>query len=109
LAVPTRMPLRELVALAPTGVVTSVLVGIAHGAFLGLAVVYATRSGLSKSEIGLFVAMPTLGSLLLQVPISSASDEADRRIVGALTAAAAAGAGLVLLLSGPDTWLGFAA
>ena len=109
LAVPTRMPLRELVTLAPTGVVTSVLVGIAHGAFLGLAVVYATRSGLSKSEIGLFVAMPTLGSLLLQVPISSASDEADRRIVGALTAAAATGAGIVLLLSGPDTWLGFAA
>lgn len=109
LAVPTRMPLRELIAVVPTGVVTSVLVGIAHGAFLGLAAVYATRSGLSQSKIGVFVAMPTLGSLLLQVPISSASDETDRRIVGALTATAASGAGLVLLLAGPEAWLGFAA
>lgn len=109
LAVPARMPLRELVALVPTGVVTSVLVGMAHGAFIGLAAVYATRSGLDKTEIGLFVAMPTLGSLLLQVPISSASDEADRRIVGALTATAAAGAALVLLAVGPHQWLGFAA
>lgn len=109
LAVPIRMPLRELVALVPTGVVTSVLVGIAHGAFLGLAAVYATRSGLDRSEIGIFVAMPTLGSLLLQVPISSASDETDRRIVGALTASAAAVAGIVLLVAGPGDWLGFAA
>jgi MFS family permease len=109
LTVPARMPLRELVALVPTGVVTSVLVGMAHGAFIGLAAVYATRSGLGKSEIGVFVAMPTLGSLLLQVPISSASDEIDRRLVGALTATAAAGAATVLLVAGPDTWLGFAA
>lgn len=109
LAVPTKMPLRELWGIVPTGVVTSVLVGIAHGAFIGLAAVYATRSGLDKSAIGLFVAMPTLGSLLLQVPISSASDEADRRIVGALTATAAAGAAFLLLVAGPDAWLGFVA
>lgn len=109
LTVPTKMPLRELVSIAPTGVVTSVLVGAAHGAFIGLAAVYATRSGLGKAEIGVFVAMPTLGSLLLQVPISSASDEVDRRIVGALTATAAAGAAVVLLVTGPDIWLGFAA
>lgn len=109
LAVPARMPLRELMALVPTGVVTSVLVGIAHGGFIGLAAVYATRSGLSKTDIGLFVAMPTAGSLLLQVPISSASDAIDRRVVGAVTATAAAGAGLVLLVAGPDAWTGFAA
>lgn len=109
LTVPARMPLRELLALVPTGVVTSVLVGIAHGAFIGLAAVYATRAGLGKSEVGLFVAMPTLGSLLLQVPISSASDTVDRRIVGALSATAASGAGVVLLVAGPDIWVGFAA
>lgn len=109
LAAPAKMPLRELLSIVPTGVVTSVLVGIAHGAFLGLATVYATRSGLDKAQIGLFVAMPTLGSLFLQVPISSASDEFDRRIVGALTATAAAGAATVLLVVGPDAWLGFAA
>lgn len=109
LAVPTKMPIRELVSIVPTGVVTSVLVGITHGAFIGLAAVYATRSGLDKAQIGLFVAMPTLGSLLLQVPISSASDQTDRRIIGAITATAAAGAAMVLLVVGPNTWLGLAA
>lgn len=109
LTVPSRMSLRELISLVPTGVVTSVLVGIAHGAFLGLGAVYATRAGLSRTEIGVFVAMPTLGSLLLQVPVSSASDGTDRRVVGALAATAAAGAAVVLLLAGPDHWLGFVA
>lgn len=109
LGVATRMRLRELVTLVPTGVVTSVLVGIAHGGFIGLAAVYATRSGLGTREVGLFTAMPTVGSLLLQVPIASASDAVDRRIVGAVTAAVAAGAGLCLLVTGPDTWLGFVA
>lgn len=109
LSAPTRMPMRELFSIVPTGVVTSVLVGVAHGAFLGLAAVYATRAGLDKAQIGLFVAMPTLGSLLLQLPISSASDGVDRRIVGALTATAAAGAATVLLWAGADAWVGFAA
>jgi MFS family permease len=107
-AAPKRMPLRELMAIVPTGVITSVLVGLAHGAFLGLGAVYATRSGLGQAEIGLFVAMPTAGSLLLQVPISAASDDIDRRAVGALAAFTAAGAGVLLLASGPDGWLGYA-
>jgi MFS family permease len=108
-ATPARMSLRELIAIVPTGVVTSTLVGLAHGAFLGLGAVYATRSGLSRTEIGLFVAMPTLGSLLLQIPISSAADDIDRRAVGALAAFTAAGGAVVLLLAGPHGWIGFAA
>jgi len=96
---PERMTLRELFSIVPTGVVTSVLVGVAHGSFLGLVAVYATRGGLSQSEIGLFVALPTMGSLLLQVPISAASDDIDRRAVGALAAFVAAAAGTLLVLS----------
>lgn len=109
LATPARMPLRELFALVPTGVVTSVLVGVAHGAFIGLSAVYATRSGLDRTAIGVFVAMPTLGSLLLQVPISTFSDRIDRRVVGAGTATAAACIATVLLVAGPDHWLGLVA
>lgn len=109
LAVPTRMPLRELFALVPTGVVTSVLVGVTHGSFIGLAAVYATRSGLDRTAIGVFVAMPTLGSLLLQLPISTLSDRIDRRIVGAGTAAAASAVAFLLLAAGPDHWLGLVA
>lgn len=99
----THMTLRELFEIVPTGVITSVLVGVAHGSFLGLAAVFATRGGLSGGEIGLFVALPTLGSLLLQVPISAASDDIDRRAVGALAAFTAAAAGLLLLVSDVGT------
>lgn len=105
---PVHMSLRELWALVPTGAVTSVMVGVAHGSFLGLGAVYATRSGLSTTEISLFVAMPTLGSLLLSVPISSFSDQRDRRVVGAVVALLAAGAAVGILQLGPDRWAGMA-
>lgn len=103
------MSMRELVRLVPTGVVTSLLVGIAHGSFIGLSAVYAVRSGLSNAEVGVFVAMPTLGGLVLQVPISSWSDRVDRRIVGAFTASAAVGAGALLLAGGADSRIGLLA
>ena len=95
----SRMTLRELYSIVPTGVITSFLVGVAHGSFLGLAAVYATRGGLSDSRIGLFVALPTLGSLLFQLPISAASDDIDRRAVGALAAFTAAAAAVMLVLA----------
>ena len=98
-AEPARMTMRELFAIVPTGVITSVLVGVAHGSFLGLAAVYATRGGLSGFGIGVFVALPTLGSLLFQVPIASASDDIDRRAVGALAAFTAAGAAVLLVVT----------
>lgn len=107
LAVPESMSLRELWSSVPTGLVTSVLVGVTHGSFLGLGAVYAARSGLSSGEIGVFVAMPTLGSLLLSVPISSASDGMDRRIVGFVIAALATTAALGVDTFGPDHWGGY--
>ncbi len=107
IAAPESMSLRELWATVPTGLVTSVLVGVTHGSFLGLGAVYAARSGLSSGEIGVFVAMPTLGSLLLSLPISSASDGMDRRIVGFVIAALATAAALGVETFGPDHWGGY--
>ncbi len=98
-AEPDRMSLRELFSIVPTGVITSILVGVAHGSFLGLAALYAIRGGLSDARTGLFVALPTLGSLLFQIPISAASDDIDRRAVGALAAFTAAAAAVLLVLS----------
>ncbi len=97
-----KISLRELAKVVPTGVGSCFLVGIAHGALTGMAAVYATRSGLSPGRIGLFVAAPSVGGVLLQWPISAASDDLDRRAVGAL---AAVGAMLTsaLLLLGPAT------
>ncbi|MEQ9162914.1 MAG: MFS transporter, partial [Ilumatobacter fluminis] len=104
-----KMTLRELFALVPTGVVTSLLVGIAHGAFIGLGAVYGARVGLSAAEVGNFVTRPTLGSLLLQIPIAGASDRIDRRAVGAASASVAAAGALGLLVFGADNPAGLAA
>lgn len=105
---PEHMTLRQLLGLAPTGMITCLLVGVTHGAFLGLGAVYATRIGLSLTEIGLFVSIPTLGVLVMTVPISAASDDIDRRAVGALTALTAAAAAAGLFVVDADTWQGLA-
>jgi hypothetical protein len=78
--------LRELARVVPTGVGTILLVGLAHGGMLGMAVIYATREGLSVGRIGVLVAAVQLGGMALTWPISSASDDLDRRIIGLLIA-----------------------
>jgi MFS family permease len=91
--------LRDLARIVPTGVGTSLLVGVAHGAMLGMAAVYASSAGLSPGQVAVFVFMPMLGGVVLQWPISAASDDVDRR---AVTIAAACGSmvavGLLLLV-----------
>ena len=109
MAAPIHMSMRELFAIVPTGVVTSLLVGIAHGSFLGLAAVYATRGGLPTGEIAVFVALPTVGGLLFQLPISAASDDIDRRAVGALAAFTAAAGGVLLVVTDVGSWASMAA
>jgi MFS family permease len=103
---PERMTLRELFHHAPTGMLTCLMVGLTHGAFLGLGAVYATKLGLTLSEIGLFVSIPTIGVILMSVPISAASDDIDRRAVGALAALTAAAAAVGMFFFAPDTWQG---
>lgn len=88
--------LRELSNIVPTGVYSCFLVGIAHGAIAGMAAIYATRVGLGL--VGLFVALPSIGSVFFQWPIATTSDEIDRRAVGVVASlASAAFAGLMLL------------
>lgn len=94
-----RLPLKTLFANAPTGVVTAFATGAVMGAITAFAPVFASRSGITATRIGLFTAMPALGSLLLQVPIAALSDRHDRRRVGVVTAAAASGASALLLVS----------
>ena len=69
------------------------------GAITAFAPIFAARSGIAATRIGLFTAMPALGSLLLQVPIAALSDRYDRRRVGVVTAAFASGASALLLVS----------
>ena len=94
--------LRDLATLVPTGVVSCLLVGMAHGALTGMAAIYATRVGLSPGQVGLFVAAPNIGGMLLHWPVSAASDDIDRRAVGLAASLGAVGAAVLLLL-GPST------
>jgi len=103
-----RMTLRQLVEQAPTGVGAYLLVGVTHGAMNGMVAIYATRIGMTPGEVGVFAAIPALGGMLLQYPVSSASDDLDRRAVGVAAATLAAGVSLLLAL-GPQTgWTAFA-
>lgn len=104
-----RFPLRELARTVPTGAGTVLLVGVTHGALVGMAVVYATRAGLSPAASGRFAAATAVGGVLAQWPVSTASDEIDRRFVGGVVALGSIGAGVWLLVSGPQGWQGLAA
>ena len=91
------LSLRELAKIVPTGAGTILLVGLAHGGVLGMAVIHATREGLSIGRIGVLVAVLQLGGMALTWPISSASDDIDRRIIGLLCCLAVMGLGAVML------------
>jgi MFS family permease len=100
----THITLRELARIVPTGAGTILLVGLAHGGMLGMAVIYATREGLSVGRVGILIAAIQLGGMALTWPISSASDDIDRRIIGLLSTLAVIVLGLVMLTQSPSSW-----
>ena len=101
----THITMRELAKIVPTGAGTILLVGLAHGGMLGMAVIYATREGLSVGRVGILIAAINLGGMALTWPISSASDDLDRRIIGVLSSLAVIVLGLVMLTQTPSSWL----
>ena len=100
----THITMRELAKIVPTGAGTILLVGLAHGGMLGMAVIYATREGLSVGRVGILIAAINLGGMALTWPISSASDDLDRRIIGVLSTLAVIVLGLVMLTQTPSSW-----
>ncbi len=101
----THITMRELAKIVPTGAGTILLVGLAHGGMLGMAVIYATREGLSVGRVGILIAAINLGGMALTWPISSASDDIDRRIIGVLSTLAVIILGLVMLTQTPTSWV----
>ena len=89
--------LRELARIVPTGAGTILLVGLAHGGMLGMAVIHATREGLSVGRVGILIAALQLGGMAFTWPISSASDDIDRRIIGLLCCIGVIALGAVML------------
>jgi MFS family permease len=92
-----RLRMRELARVAPTGLVGMVFTGASHGILFGLSAVYATRAGFSARETALFLALPSIGALVLQWPIGWASDRLPRR--GVIFVVAALGASMCALLA----------
>jgi preprotein translocase YajC subunit len=97
--------MRELARIVPTGLLSCLLIGIAHGVLGGLPAVYATRAGYPVALIGLFAAAPGIGGMLLQWPISAASDDLDRRAVGLAASVGALALALVLVLTPEGHWM----
>ena len=89
--------LRDLAKIVPTGFGAILLVGLAHGGILGMAVIHATREGLSVGRVGILIAALQIGGMTLTWPISSASDDIDRRIIGLLCCLAVMLLGAVML------------
>jgi MFS family permease len=71
----------QLYRAAPVGLVASLMIGAANGAFLSLGSLSAVGNGLNVSDVALFMSAATLAGALTQWPIGRLSDRVDRRMV----------------------------
>lgn len=94
-----RMSMRDLARTVPTGAGANLLIGLAHGGLMGMTAIYATREGLSVGRTGVLLAAIQLGGMLMTFPVSAASDDIDRRVIGVVCASVVIGASALLLLS----------
>ncbi len=101
---PEPMPFRQLLRDVPTGVVAMFSVGMGVGVLMGLGPLYATRSGLSASQISLFLSAPVLGSLFFQFPFGIISDRIPRRGLMAFMFMVASVVAFLLGKTAPDSW-----
>ena len=89
------MSLKELFQNSPLGVVGMFMLGGGFSAQFGMSAVFATRAGLSLSELSLFIAAFYVGATVFQYPLGWMSDRMDRRVLIMFVAAiGAAGATL---------------
>ncbi len=90
---------RQLFRAAPVGLVASLVVGIANGAFWGLGPISAAGSGMDVRDVALFMSAATLAGAVAQWPIGRLSDRVDRRLVLMTLLTGAALTGVLLWLT----------
>ncbi|MDA5555654.1 MFS transporter [Shimia sp. MMG029] len=73
------MSLKELFQNSPLGVVGMFLLGGVFSAQFGMSAVFATRAGLSLTELSVFIAAFYVGATIFQYPLGWMSDRMDRR------------------------------
>ena len=94
------LSLKLLWAAAPVACVGAVLVGLAMGAFWGLAAIYAARMGMNTGQIATFMSLVIVGGAVFQWPIGMISDRIDRRLALALVSGLAAFGGVLMVVLG---------
>lgn len=86
---------------SPAGLVGSLMVGVANGAFWGLGAVAAVGFGLDARGAAVFMTVAVLAGAVTQVPVGRLSDRMDRRLVLAALLVVAIATGLALFLAAP--------
>lgn len=94
-----RIRLGKLYRTSPLGLAGCLAVGLANGAFWGLAPIFVQGAGHSVTTVAHFMSLTVLGGAAFQWPIGYASDRFDRRKVLIVTAfvAVIVGASLAFL------------
>ncbi len=88
----------QLYKAAPVGLVASLMVGVANGAFWGLGPISAAGSGMATGSVALFMSAATLAGALVQWPVGRLSDRLDRRLVLMVLLIGAAATGVAIWL-----------
>ena len=99
----TKTDIPELFRMSPSGTVGCFAVGLANGAFWGLAPVYASAVGNAVSMAAWFMAAAIIGGAILQWPLGLLSDALGRRKVLVAVCVLGSAAGLALALLAPRT------
>ncbi|HEY7688856.1 MAG TPA: MFS transporter, partial [Dongiaceae bacterium] len=75
------LPLGELYALSPLGIVGACGAGLMAGAFFGMGPVFGSDVGLTQFQTSMVLGLAIFGGLLLQWPLGRLSDRFDRRTI----------------------------
>ena len=94
------LPLGELYALSPLGVVGACGAGLMGGAFFGMGPYFGSDAGLTQLQISMLLGLAIFGGMLLQWPLGRLSDRYDRRTILLVVLAAQA----VVCLLAFGTW-----
>ncbi len=100
---PEPMPLRQLIATIPSGVISMFCVGASVGLMMGLGPLYAARQGLTNSQISIFLSAAVVGSLFFQYPVGILSDRLPRRGMMATMFVAASALAFILRTVNPSS------
>lgn len=97
---PEHMNLRDVYRISSIGVIGCFTIGVVQGAFWNMGVVYGEQIGLAAAQVGFFMAVLTVGGMLVQLPIGYLSDRMGRpRLIILLSLVASATAALIAVFN----------